>query len=169
MNIEKTTEFELMVKKYRENITALEENITKTIDSDKALSVDCPLKHSYGDGLYVREIFMSAGTFIISKIHKFNHPYFVLTGMADVITEDGITRIKAPYYGMTKAGTKRALFIIENMIWVTVHATKEKSLEIIEDEIISKNYKDFDEFLNKDIIDADVIDENKHIVNNQEV
>jgi hypothetical protein len=115
-------------------------------DMDKMPGVmhgDCfPLKHQFGHNVYVREINMPKGTLIVSKIHKFESPYFVMTGKCSVLTEDGIMKIQAPFYGMTKAGTKRILYVHEDSTWVTVHATKEKDLDKIEEEIIAKDFDD---------------------------
>jgi hypothetical protein len=102
----------------------------------------CPLKHTFVDGAYVREIFMPKGLLIVSKLHKITHPYFILKGDVSVLTENGAVRIKAPYSGITKAGTKRILYIHEDTIWVTVHVTKETNIDKIEEEIIAKSYKD---------------------------
>jgi len=111
-----------------------------------AMRGDCfPLKHTFVDGAYVREIFMPKGMLIVSKLHKITHPYFVMKGDVSVFTEEGIVRIKAPYYGVTKAGTKRVLYIHEDTLWVTVHVTQETDLVKIEEEIISKSYAEFDQ------------------------
>ena len=52
-------------------------------DSDKA-----PLKHSFADGIYVREIFIPKDTVIVGKIHRHDHPNFLMSGRVIVITED---------------------------------------------------------------------------------
>ena len=78
--------------------------------------------------------------FIASKIHKTDHPYFVMSGDVSVVTEEGVVRIKAPYWGITKAGTKRALYTHEETVWCTVHVTKETDLKKIEEEIIAKDF-----------------------------
>ena len=36
-----------------------------------------PLKHTFADGLYIREIFMPKGQIVSTGIHKIEHPYFV--------------------------------------------------------------------------------------------
>ena len=105
-------------------------------------SVVCPLTHTFVDGAYVREIFMPKGILLTSKIHKITHPYFVLRGDVSVITEEGVKRIKAPFYGVTPAGTKRLLYMHEDTTWVTVHVTKERDLEKIEEEIIAKTFEE---------------------------
>jgi len=100
-----------------------------------------PLKHVFCNGLYIREITMAKGMFIVSKIHKTTHPYFVLKGDVSVITEEGLVRIKAPYSGITKAGTQRILYTHEDTVWTTIHKTKLKDLAKIEKKIIAKDYK----------------------------
>lgn len=132
----------LSVKGPREAMTKIQNKID---EMPGVMHGNCfPLEHKFGDGLYVREIFMPKGMLIVSKIHKFTHPYFVLKGKCSVLTEEGIIRIQAPFYGMTKAGTKRILYIHEDSVWVTVHATEEKDVEKIEEHIVTTDFKDLD-------------------------
>ena len=56
------------------------------------------------------------------------------------MTEEGETRISAPYYGITNAGTKRVIYVHEDTIFVTVHPTSSKDLDEIEEEIIAKDF-----------------------------
>lgn len=86
--------------------------------------VDCPLTHRFVGGLYIREIFMPAGTMITSLIHKTTHPFFVLQGRVSVYSEnDGEQIIEAPYIGTTTPGTRRVLYIHEDTVWATTHIT----------------------------------------------
>ncbi len=102
----------------------------------------CPLKHTFVDGAYVREIFMPKGLLITSKIHKVLHPYFVMKGKCAVVTEDSIEKIEAPHYGVTPPGTKRAIYIYEDTVWITVHVTDETDLDRIEEQIIAKDFSE---------------------------
>ena len=103
-----------------------------------------PLRHSFADGCYIREIFNPAHELIVTKIHKVAHPFFLLQGEMSILTEDGVKRIKAPYYGITPAGTKRIIYTHSDIIFVTVHVTKERDLKKIEEEIIAKNFEEMD-------------------------
>jgi len=114
----------------------------------KELDKMCPLTHEFADGCYIRTIFMPAGTVITSKIHKVCHPYFVMTGKVRVVTEEGNVEISAPYHGITPAGTKRAIHVLEDCFWTTVHVTNETDLDKIEEQIIAKN---FDELEKEDL------------------
>jgi len=106
----------------------------------KALDDLCPVTHEYGDGCYIRTIFMPKGMLLTSKIHKVLHPYFVMKGKCTVFTENGKEEIEAPFRGMTKPGTKRLIHVLEDCIWSTVHVTKETELDKIEEEIIAKTF-----------------------------
>lgn len=102
-------------------------------------SIDCPLKHDFGEHIYMRQIIMPKGARVTSKIHKHRHPYFVLYGKAKVwIDGKGWEEIEAPHYGMTEPGTRRLLIILEDMLWITVHhnPTNTQNLEELEEWII---------------------------------
>jgi hypothetical protein len=89
----------------------------------------CPLKHKFIPGFYIREIFMPKGidnevNLVTSRVHNTYHPFFVLKGKVAVFSEnDGEQIIEAPYSGVTTPNTRRVLKIIEDTVWVTVHAT----------------------------------------------
>lgn len=103
----------------------------------------CPLKHTFIPGFYIREIFMPKGeegkiNLITSMVHNTFHPFFVLKGKVAVFSEnDGEQIIEAPYSGITTPNTRRVLKIIEDTVWITVHATdivpKDDSEESLEE------------------------------------
>ena len=104
--------------------------------------VNCPLIHRFTPGLYIREIFMPAGSLIVSKIHKTCHPFIVSKGVVHVKINDGEwKRIEAPYSDTTQPGTRRVLYVEEDTIWTTIHRNENdtRDLEELEDIIIEKN------------------------------
>lgn len=109
---------------------------------DVKLGDCCPLKHSFGDGLYVREITMPPGFLSTTKIHKFAHPAFIMKGVVSILEESGVKKVIAPAYIMTKAGTKRIVYCHTEVIWITVHATESTDIDEIEKEIIAKNFNE---------------------------
>ena len=124
----------------RENIQNIEVAISKV---PGAMFGDCcPLKHEFVDGAYVRTIIMPKGLLVVSKIHKKTHPYFIMKGTVSVLTEEGLVRIKAPYAGITKAGTKRVLYCHTDVEWTTVHVSESTNLEEIENQVIAKDYSE---------------------------
>jgi len=133
----------------KKDITTIEDKM-KTLPN--VMYGDCfPLKHSFAKGCYVREISVPKGNLIVTKIHKVDHPCFILKGDCSILTEEGVKRIKAPYHCITKAGTKRVVYVHEDTVWVTCHITEETDLKKIEEEVIAKN---FDEIItDKEILD----------------
>lgn len=142
---------------YREQITRFETILRATpgaaIIGAKVDELN-PLKHSFADGCYVREVFNPKGELIVTKIHKVAHPFFLLKGAMAIQTEEGVKRIKAPHYGITPAGTKRLIYTEEDCVFVTVHVTKERNLDKIEDEVIAKDFGEIDEIEKKNFVDT---------------
>lgn len=111
---------------------------------------ECPLKHTFAPGMYAREIFLPADTFIVGKIHKHAHLNIVTKGRCTVVTEFGCKEIDATHDPVTftsDAGAKRALYVHEDAIWTTIHLTDSTDLAVIEREIIAPTYDDLDAFL----------------------
>lgn len=106
--------------------------------------VECPLTHYFAPGIYVREIFMPADTNIIGKIHKTEHLNVVLQGRVAVIHEGGaFDVITAPYTFTSKAGVGKALYIYEDCVWQTIHATDLRDINALE-ELLWAPHPEFD-------------------------
>lgn len=101
--------------------------------------VECPLKHRFAPGVYLREIFMPKGTFIVGQRHKTEHFNVILKGRARVkIGENEVREIVAPATFVSGPGVRKVLFILEDMVWQTVHPTEEADLEVLENLLIEK-------------------------------
>lgn len=94
------------------------------------------------DGIYVREIHIPKGNFVVGKIHKHDHPNMILKGSVMVMTEDGVSKLEAPHTEVSPAGCKRFLFTLEDTIWTTIHRTNATNVVDAEEEIIAKSYTD---------------------------
>jgi hypothetical protein len=137
----------------RENIMTFESEIKKQEGAFVGDSEICPLKHTFSDGIYVREIFIPEGTYLVGKIHKHEHPNFLLSGTVDVVTEAGSQRLTGPLSMISPAGTKRALYTITDCVWVTVHhnPTNTQDLSKLEEIVIADSYEVYEKFKNKQI------------------
>ena len=138
---------------FRKSIIEFEEQLAsipgsygdaKRPGQDAIMNKKNPLKHTIAGGLYIREIFMPKGQLMTTGIHKKEHPFFVLKGDVSVLTENGTNRIKAPYNNVTKPGTKRIIYMHEDTVWITVHATEKESIPEILEDIIAKDFDDPD-------------------------
>jgi hypothetical protein len=104
-----------------------------------------PVTHHFAPGVYAREMFLPADHTIIGKIHRHAHINIISKGRVKVSTEEGSEEIDATEHPITftsLAGTKRAVYVIEDTIWTTIHVTNETDLEKIEEEIIAESYDD---------------------------
>lgn len=130
-------------KEFRERITGLQEDmISGGALVGKELHDLNPVKHTFAGGCYVREIFNPAGLLLMTKIHKKEHPFFLMKGKMSILTEDGVKVVEAPYSGVTQPGTKRAIYTHEDCVFITVHATEKQTPEEVEEEVIAKDFND---------------------------
>ena len=130
---------------FRSRVVELENRINSLDKEHKIEPADCPLKHLFSDGMYVREVTVPQGTVVIGKIHKHNHVWFLLTGMISVADENDTVDHIAPCYVEAPAGSKRMIYAHEDSVWVNVHAnpTNTQDLKELEDLIIAKDYEEF--------------------------
>jgi len=130
-------------KEFREKISDLEQAIIDAGNTTgEVMHRANPVKHTFAGGCYIREIYNPAHELIVTKIHKKEHPFFLMKGEMSILTEEGIQNIKAPYQGVTKPGTKRAIYTHEECIFITVHATENTTIEDVEDEVVCTKYED---------------------------
>jgi hypothetical protein len=101
--------------------------------------VNVPLKHCFAPGVYLREVAMSAGTFIIGHEHKTEHFNVVLSGAALVLIDGVVSKIQAPCVFVSKPGVRKVLFIIETMRWATIHPTTETDIDQLEEDLVVKS------------------------------
>lgn len=87
------------------------------------------LSHHFAPGIYVREIFMPAGEFVIGAEHTSEHFNVVLTGRASIIADGEVVEVVAPATFVSRAGVRKVLQIHEDMIWQTIHANPENETD----------------------------------------
>lgn len=97
--------------------------------------VDCPLWHHFAPGLYARCMLIPAGTVLTGAVHRTEH-LCIVSGDINVTTDHGIARITHPHFILpSKPGTKRAGFAHVDTYWTTVHATTERDLDRLAEEL----------------------------------
>ena len=145
-NFDEAWEIGLEIRKrkdFREKISELEDAVIGMGDTTGDVMHNAnPVKHTFAGGCYIREIYNPANELIITKIHKKEHPFFLMKGEMSILTEEGIQHIKAPYQGITKIGTKRVIYTHEECIFTTVHSTNNTTISEAEEEIACTRYED---------------------------
>ena len=115
------------------------EKIEKYMLTNKDIvHIDCPTRHIFSPGVYVREITMPEGALVLGAKHTTTHLNILSTGacvLADVETGE-ITDLIAPCTFESKAGVQKLLYIVEECVWSTVHVTEETDVEVLESQLI---------------------------------
>ena len=147
---ENKIKFQNKIKEFETAITKhCEENNNQDLNSQITGQTEGAVTHNFADGQYIRQIVMPKGLLVTTKIHAKNHPFFIMKGEASIYSNDGVERIKAPFHGITEAGTKRVLYIHEECTFITVHRTDSLNIddvvnEITVDDFSKLNLKGFD-------------------------
>ena len=105
--------------------------------------VEVPLRHCFGNKVYVREMTAPKGSILIGKMHKFKQVNIVIKGDISVLTEDGWKRLKSGDMFESPAGIKRAGFTHEDTVWTTICGTEETEVNKAEDELTIGSYQEF--------------------------
>lgn len=92
---------------------------------NKATQIICPIKESFTEDLYMREIFIPKGVLIVGALHKFAHTVFIQSGEVSVLSELGLRRLKAPFNSTMPMGIKNVVYAHEDAVWITVHPIKD--------------------------------------------
>jgi len=147
-----TSKQELTIKKKklqkRNSIMELQDSIMEFVDGENIVKGDSevfPLEHTFTDGIYIRQMSMKKDSYVIGKIHKHNHVWFLLTGEISVADENNTVDHVAPCYVEAPAGSKRMIYAHEDSVWVNIHAnpTNTQDLQELEELIIAKDYEEF--------------------------
>jgi hypothetical protein len=149
-----------VTKNSREKIIALEKsliNISDGVnvegDGNKIVRDGniAPIKHTFADGVYIRQMDMKRDTVVVGAIHKHLHVWFLLIGDVTIATEDTTEDYIAPCYIVSTPGVKRVIYSNEDSIFVNVHKnpTNTKDLDKLEKEIVALNYEEYEKYINK--------------------
>ena len=106
-------------------------------------------KHSFADGVYIREMKMKKGQLGVSAIHKHSYGFFLLSGVLASSKEEGVEEFIAPCYIVSPRGSKRIVYAVEDCIITTVHAnpTNTQDLEEIAKNNVVFSWEEYEEYI----------------------
>ena len=106
------------------------------------------LQHTFIDGVYIRTLFIPAGSVIVGKIHKHAHGNILSQGNVIVFTEQGGQEfLSGPLVMVSPPGCKRAVYCETDTVWTTIHRTDETDLAKIEDWVIARSYEEYEQYV----------------------
>lgn len=107
-----------IINSFMDNMEAFMSNLPKA---------DIGYKDVFAPGVYLRKMFVPAGSILTSKVHRTEHCFIVSKGR--ILVYDGVHEaviLKAPYDGKTMPGTRRLGIALEDTVWINIHPTKIK-------------------------------------------
>jgi len=104
---------------------------------------DIEINHYFLPGVYVRSGFLPAGSMLTGKIHNYKCVNIVAKGKISVATKEGFSILEAGAIFSTPAGTKKAGYVIEDTVFITVHSCDKTELLEVEDYLASDTYEDY--------------------------
>ena len=107
-------------------------------------------KHTFADGIYVRQMTIAKDEIVIGAIHKHLHVWVLLSGHITVLTEDNIEEYKAPHTVLSTPGVKRIIYGNEESIFTNIHKNPSNTEDIkeLEKQIVALNYEEYEEYIN---------------------
>ena len=129
-----------------------------TLDEIKAVAmelmelpqVEMPVTHHFAPGIYGREFFVPAGTFVIGHVHKHPHLNILLSGSMTVLCDGQKRLLKAPEEFVSGGGLAKLAHVHEDMRFLTIHPVQDaESRQNDVDNILEEICEFTDEFRNK--------------------
>lgn len=99
--------------------------------------------HYFAKGLVARELFMPKGAVVTGHIHVDEHIVVIPYGDVTVATDEGTERYIGPCTFVGKAGSKRALLMHEDTLWIAINPSDATTREEAEERVVVKTHEDF--------------------------
>lgn len=125
----------------------IEERRAAILNAEAALltlpQIDLNPIHYFAKGMVARELFMPKGSVVTGHIHVDEHIVVIPYGDVTVATDHGTERYVGPCVFVGKPGSKRALYMHEDTLWVAINPSNAKTREEAEATVVAKTYDEF--------------------------
>ena len=147
-----------VAKSYKDKVKQIEDYFVSIADGKDVVVGDgneliypdmWEYKHSFADGIYIRQMDMKKGQLGFSAIHKHSYGFFLLSGVLASSKEEGVEEFVAPCYIISPRGAKRIVYAIEDCVITTVHAnpTNTQDLKEIEKINVVFTWEEYNEYI----------------------
>jgi len=109
--------------------------------------VELPIEHYQIDGVYVRSMFIPAGTILTGKIHNFESIAILAKGRIRITNGTDSYVISEGHIMVDKPGVKRLGYAETDVIFITVHRTDNTEIDDIEKELVSDTFEEYEQQL----------------------
>lgn len=121
MNPPTATKTELPAARQQHAAPTLQDIEDVAIALQDAPQVEMPVTNMFAPGIYWRQFFVPAGTFVVGHVHKHEHLNVLLKGRMTVLCDGRPLELTAPMVFMSGAGVAKVAVVHEDMIFATVH------------------------------------------------
>jgi hypothetical protein len=137
-----------MAEKYSQDVAVLsnmqkielaEYYLKNYFEGSEQTAKELPLEHFICNKTYTRQITLPKDIILTGKVHNFDHTSILSKGEVTIMTNEGVARIKAPATWISKAGTKRLIYVHEETIWATIHQSEHTVVEDLENELVHES------------------------------
>lgn len=124
-----------LIPKFPIDLTWREKLAYLAVKLKDAGGIELPLKHSWDNGQYVREIFIPQGALLIGSPHRHGHRCVLVSGRALHIREHESTERSAPFWMYTAPDCQMVVYAYTDVIGRTYHPDSgERDIEKCRDE-----------------------------------
>ena len=109
--------------------------------------VTLPVEHYQIDGVYVRSMFIPAGTILTGKIHNFESIAILAKGRIRITNGTDSYVISEGHIMVDQPGVKRLGYAETDVIFITVHRTDNTEIDDIEKELVSATFEEYEQQL----------------------
>lgn len=108
------------------------------VASGEMQEAECPVEHYFAPGLYTRKCSIPADSVVVGKMHRHQHPTFLMSGTVAINTDKGLELIHGPHIWISQTNAKRILRTVTDCVFATVHLNPDDAtdLEAIEAAVI---------------------------------
>lgn len=123
----------------REEILQLEAEV------GKLPQVDCPVRHFFAKGLYIREITIPKGVVLVGYVHMEECVTTLAKGSILIADGDKTMHLTAPFTMSCVAGTKKAGYALEESVWIDSYANPddERDIGVLEARYTASSHQDY--------------------------
>jgi hypothetical protein len=99
---------------------------------------ECPVTHTFGPGVYIREVRLPAGALVLGAEQRFHHMNIFISGKILMVQPDGThVEMTAPQMFVGSPGRKMG-YVLEDAVWLNVYPTEERDVETLEKTYLKK-------------------------------
>jgi len=100
---------------------------------------NCPVIHTFGPGIYIREVRMPKGALVLGHHQIFEQMNIFLKGKVLIIEPDGSKSVlSAPMMFTGNPGRKMG-YVLEDVVWLNIYPTEERDIEKLETTYFKKS------------------------------